>query len=176
MGVVGRSVLDRRTIDRGGVRGRRGGHIGSRVNCLLQSPEFGRRERATFPRTVQILEGDGRGIYPRRFILFRIAGGERNLDRRVIDSESSLDVLNQSLWRVRKKQRVRDLTQATHGDVNVRGWRTRTRNLNWLSIGPIHSTVAISSSSRVKPSGKSQRRRKSRDSCRVRSPRLPLEH
>ena len=107
VGVSG-STAGRGTTDSGGLvggssgstagrRARRSRDVGSIIDRLLQSPKLGGRDWATFSRTVEVLDSDGGSGDPRRFILLRIAGREGKLDRRVVDRESSLNVLNQSL-------------------------------------------------------------------------------
>ena len=99
MGIVGRHAV--------GWRVRGGSDISSRVDGLLQGSKVGGRERATFSRTVQVLEGDNGSIDPCGFVFFRVADGERNPNQRAVDGKSGLNVLDQRLRCVCEKQRVR---------------------------------------------------------------------
>ena len=165
-GIVGRRVL--------GWRVRRRSDVSSVVDRLLQSTKLCGREWATFSRAIQVLNSDRGGRDPSGFILLRIACRERNLDRRVIDRESSLNVLDQSLKdQGLRTNRVRN-ERATHGDVNVRSWRTRTRNLDRLPVGTVNGTIAISSSSGIEPGSEPKFRRELSNSRSIWNARLSL--
>lgn len=75
----------------------RGGNVSSSIDRLLLQREGGRNDRASLPRTVQVLKRDGSSIQPRRFVGLGVTSWEGQSHRRIVESLSGLNVRDQLL-------------------------------------------------------------------------------